>query len=78
MRIESLDHLVLTTPDITKIVEFYTRVLGMEMIEFGDGRIALEFGYQKINLHLVGNELSPHAGNPTAGSLDLCFITKTT
>ena len=51
MQIERLDHLVLTVADIARTCEFYTRVLGMEVVTFGERRTALRFGQQKINLH---------------------------
>ena len=54
MLITALDHLVLTVADIPRSVDFYTRVLGMQKITFGEGRIALLFGQQKINLHNKG------------------------
>ena len=41
VRIDRLDHLVLTVADIDATVEFYTRVLGMEAVTFGTGRTAL-------------------------------------
>lgn len=75
MKIESLDHLVLTVKDINATTSFYSRVLGMETITFGDGRQALSFGEQKINLHQHGREFEPKALQPTPGSADLCFIT---
>jgi catechol 2,3-dioxygenase-like lactoylglutathione lyase family enzyme len=75
MRINRLDHLVLTVKDIKTTVQFYVTVLGMEKEEFGAGRLALKFGNQKINLHQVGNEFEPKADKPTSGSADLCFIT---
>ncbi len=74
MRVDRIDHLVLTVADIDASVAFYQRVLGMRRIEFGDGRIALAFGRQKINLHRLGAEFEPHAGRVAAGSADLCFI----
>lgn len=77
MIIQSLDHLVITTTDIGHTVEFYTRVLGMEVLSFNDGRKALRFGKQKINLHKVNDEFTPHAMKPTSGSTDICFITET-
>ena len=55
MNIERLDHLVLTVADIARTCEFYTRVLGMEVVTFGEGRTALRFGQQKINLHPADN-----------------------
>ena len=75
MRIDRLDHLVLTVTDIDATVEFYTRVLGMKAVTFGAGRTALAFGNSKINLHQVGQEFDPKAHRPTPGSADLCLIT---
>ena len=75
MRIESIDHLVLTVADIEATCRFYESVLGMEVVTFGGGRRALRFGTQKINLHEVGRELDPKAARPVAGSGDLCLIT---
>ncbi len=77
MQIERFDHLVLTVQDIARTCEFYERVLGMQAVTFGDGRKALQFGQQKINLHEVGKEFEPKALKPVAGSADLCFITLT-
>jgi catechol 2,3-dioxygenase-like lactoylglutathione lyase family enzyme len=75
MKIDRLDHLVLTVKNISAACEFYSKVLGMKVITFGDNRKALAFGSQKINLHETGRELEPKAHRPTPGSADLCFIT---
>lgn len=72
--IDHLDHLVLTTAQRQRCIDFYTRVLGMELQAFGTGRLALRFGNQKINLHEQGREFEPKAARPTPGALDLCFI----
>ncbi|WCK56588.1 VOC family protein [Aneurinibacillus sp. Ricciae_BoGa-3] len=77
MRINRLDHLVLTVKNIDTTCEFYQDVLGMEVHTFGSGRKALHFGNQKINLHESGREFEPKAAHPVAGSADLCFITAT-
>jgi len=82
LRVEHLDHLVLTVRDIEVTCAFYQRVLGMEIATFGNGRKALRFGgegreAQKINLHQAGREFEPKAQQPTPGSADLCFITST-
>ena len=77
MRIDHLDHLVLTVADIEATVDFYTRVLGMQAVTFGEGRKALGFGSQKINLHPADREFEPKAQRPTPGSADLCFIVAT-
>lgn len=74
MRVDSLDHLVLTVADVEASVVFYSRVLGMEKVVFGAGRVALSFGGQKINLHPAAAPLKPHARQPTRGSADLCFV----
>ena len=77
MKIDRLDHFVLTVSNIEATVQFYTEVLGMEKVEFGNGRIALIFGQQKINLHQRGHEFEPKAAHVQTGSADLCFITTT-
>lgn len=77
MQLSRLDHLVLTVKDIDVTVDFYVRVLGMKCISFGDGRLALSFGEQKINLHQLGKEFEPKAQHVQAGSADLCFIAAT-
>lgn len=77
--IDHLDHLVLTTSREVACIDFYTRVLGMELETFVGGeppkeRKALRFGNQKINLHVQGAEFEPKAHLPVPGALDLCFI----
>ena len=74
VRIDRLDHLVLTVADIDATVEFYTRVLGMKAVTFGTGRTALAFGRSKVNLHKAGHGFEPKAHRPTPGSADLCLI----
>jgi len=77
MKIDRLDHLVLTVKSIAATCEFYLNALGMGVIIFGENRKALVFGTQKINLHENGKEVEPKAKHPTPGSADLCFITST-
>ncbi len=77
MNITNIDHIVLTVKDIDVTVKFYESVLGMVVETFGEGRIALKFGNQKINLHKHGQEFEPKANKPVPGSEDLCFITET-
>ena len=77
--IDHLDHLVLTTARESACVDFYTRVLGMQLESFIGGtppveRRAFKFGNQKINLHVQGSEFEPKAHLPVPGALDLCFI----
>lgn len=77
MRIIAFDHIVLTVKNIETTCDFYSRVLGMDVHVFGEGRKALVFGEQKINLHQAGAEIKPCAAHPTPGSTDLCLITDT-
>ncbi|OBZ07676.1 MULTISPECIES: VOC family protein [Bacillales] len=75
MIMDRLDHLVLTVQSVAASCDFYSKVMGMKVITFGEGRKALQFGNQKINLHQLGEEFEPKAATPAAGSADLCFIT---
>ncbi len=70
--ISSIDHIVLTVRDLDRAISFYTRVLGMEAVTFANGRRALKFGRQKINLHTLGQETRNYAG---IGSGDVCLVT---
>ena len=74
MTLEKLDHLVLPVSNIDAIATFYTTYLGMEKRIFGDNRVALHFGDQKINLHPAGWDYEPKARVSIPGSADLCFI----
>lgn len=69
-----LDHIVLTTTQLDACLDFYQRVLKMQVITFGEQRYALQFGQQKINIHQYGKEFEPKAHLPVPGALDLCFI----
>lgn len=77
MKITNIDHIVLTVKDVDQTVHFYESVLGMVKETFGEGRVALKFGNQKINLHQHCHEFEPKANEPVPGSEDLCFITET-
>jgi catechol 2,3-dioxygenase-like lactoylglutathione lyase family enzyme len=74
VKIDHIDHVVLTVQDIEVTCAFYSKVLGMKIVPFGAGRIALAFGNQKINLHQAGREFEPKAKRPTPGSADICLI----
>jgi catechol 2,3-dioxygenase-like lactoylglutathione lyase family enzyme len=78
LTIASLDHLVLTVSDISETLAFYKNILGMRAQSFepedGTIRWALCFGRQKINLHQLGQEFTPKAGQVQPGSGDLCFL----
>ncbi len=70
--ISHIDHLVLTVSDIEASIAFYRRTLKMHDSRFGQGRRALHFGSQKINLQRLGQETRNRAA---VGSGDLCLIT---
>lgn len=76
MRIEldRLDHLVMPCGDVESMADFYVRALDMEKVTFGDGRLALHFGGQKINLQTAGAYNGLHAPNHLAGTQDFCLI----
>ena len=75
MRIRAIDHVVLTVRDVDRTLSFYQRALGMTPVSFGEGRRALAFGDQKLNLHQAGREFEPKAAAPTPGAIDLCLLT---
>ena len=72
MKIRSIDHIVLTTANLKNCLAFYEKLLGLRA-EQTNGRYALYFGAQKINIHTRPAEFLPAADYPLAGSLDLCF-----
>lgn len=76
MKIKNIDHFVLTVASIEATCAFYEKILGMKVEVFGEGRKALAFGNQKINLHEMGKEFEPKANKPTSGSADFCLITE--
>lgn len=59
MKLDSLDHLVLTVRNLERTIQFYTNALGMEVVNFGTGRKALSFGHQKINFTNTDGSLNP-------------------
>ena len=78
--IDHIDHVVLTTRDLSSCLRFYSEILGMKIEQFQtptETRIALKFGNQKINVHEWGKEFTPRAHVAAPGTLDLCFIAST-
>jgi catechol 2,3-dioxygenase-like lactoylglutathione lyase family enzyme len=72
--IKSIDHIVITTANLERCLDFYTGALGMRLERFGAGRLALRFGDHKFNVHPPGFDAGIKARTPTPGSLDLCFL----
>jgi catechol 2,3-dioxygenase-like lactoylglutathione lyase family enzyme len=77
IQIDRIDHIVLTVRDLATSRDFYSRVLGMRLLEEPGRPLALHFGNQKIHLHQAGKEFDPKARVPTPGSGDLCLIATT-
>ena len=77
LKIDRIDHVVLTVFDVERTIDFYSRVLGMEAVTFAGGRRGLAFGRQKFNLHQAGREFEPKALKPAPGTMDFCLITET-
>ncbi len=75
--IDRLDHLVITVRDVEATCRFYETVLGMRRETFGEGRVALHFGRQKINVHPYPSPVELVAKDPRPGTVDLCFIAET-
>ncbi|WP_423199948.1 MULTISPECIES: VOC family protein [unclassified Cupriavidus] len=81
LAIDRIDHVVLNVKDVETSAAWYQRVLGMQREDFQSRtgpRVAVSFGQQKINLRPVGEDtVAWFTGvHPTAGSDDLCFITR--
>jgi catechol 2,3-dioxygenase-like lactoylglutathione lyase family enzyme len=81
LTVRRIDHLVLTCRNVKATIRFYTEVLGMKEVTFGNGRKALSFGRQKLNLHPVGQAANGKSGSvaaiaaaPTPGAIDLCLV----
>ena len=72
--VDRIDHVVLNCRDVDATVDWYVRVLGMRREVFGEGRIALVFGNQKINVRPSGAPNWETGAVDAPGSLDLCFI----
>ena len=72
--IDRLDHVVFPVSDVETLAAFYERVLGMRIERFGEGRVAVCFGRQKINLQPAGWDYERKALVHRAGSQDLCLI----
>lgn len=78
--IKDFDHVVLTTANLDKCLDFYTRVIGMRVERYRSGssgdteRVALCFGDRKFNVHPPGFDANLKADKPTPGSLDFCFL----
>ena len=76
--VDRIDHIVINCSDVEITASWFQRVLGMEREEFGEnGRTALKFGGQKINLRPFDADESKWTAsvNTQPGAADLCFVT---
>ena len=74
MRLESIDHLVITTRDLKACLHFYVDILGMEHEIFGEGRHLLRFGREKINIHTRVGQFALAGKHADYGCQDFCLI----
>jgi catechol 2,3-dioxygenase-like lactoylglutathione lyase family enzyme len=70
VRIDRIDHVILRARDVGATCAFYRRVLGMDVVDYEDGRAALRFGRQKINVEPVSGDADMAARE----GLHLCLI----
>ena len=65
MNISHFDHLVLTVADLEATIDFYTRVLGMQAVTFGEGRKAPSSATRRSTCTVPGANSSPRpSGRP--------------
>jgi len=85
VKVNALDHIVINVADVARTVDWYRKVLGMEVKLFDPGhgrtvRTSLVFGHQKINVRPRDADKIEWftAEHAMAGSDDLCFLTAST
>jgi catechol 2,3-dioxygenase-like lactoylglutathione lyase family enzyme len=74
MKVERIDHLVLTVNDVEATCNFYRDVLGMEVEALSARKKALKFGNQKLDLRPKGREFASTAHLTIPGTIDICFV----
>jgi len=85
VKVNALDHIVINVADVVRTVDWYRKVLGMEVKLFDPGHgktvtTSLVFGHQKINVRPRDADKREWftAEHEMAGSDDLCFLTSST
>jgi catechol 2,3-dioxygenase-like lactoylglutathione lyase family enzyme len=85
VKVSAIDHVVINVSDVARSVEWYRKILGMEIRVFDPGegkskRTSLVFGNQKINVRPKNADKVEWftADHQAAGSDDLCFLTAST
>ena len=58
MKLEKIDHVVITVKDLNKTIDFYTNILGMKLEKFSSSldKDQLKIGLSKEKLILCDNE----------------------
>ncbi|MET8085963.1 VOC family protein [Micromonospora sp. NPDC005197] len=71
-----LDHCVIAVTDWARSTAFYRDVLGAQIVDQPDGRVAYRFGDQQLNVHGPGLDVGALvARRPVeAGGSDLCLV----
>jgi catechol 2,3-dioxygenase-like lactoylglutathione lyase family enzyme len=84
-KVNAIDHIVINVVDVERSVDWYRKVLGMEVEVFDPGqgrpaRTSLTFGHQKINVRpRDADKVEWFTSDQTVpGSDDLCFLTSST
>ena len=74
MKIDSIDHVVLTVKDIEKTCEFYSKVMGMEIDVFCEAESSDLWNTEDQSAKTRTREHF-NCDKPTSGSGDICFVT---
>jgi len=74
MKVERIDHLVLTVKDVDETCSFYQEILGMEVETVSPRKKALKFGNQRLELRPKGREFFATAHLTIPGTIDICFV----
>ena len=71
-----LDHVVIAVSVWERSIAFYRDVLGAQVVDHPDGRVAFRFGDQQLNVHGPGLDVGPLVAAPAVvpGGSDLCFV----
>jgi catechol 2,3-dioxygenase-like lactoylglutathione lyase family enzyme len=71
-----LDHSVVAVSDWELSNRFYRDVVGAELVEAGDGRVAYRLNGTQLNVHGPGVDVSDNVARLPVrpGNSDLCFV----
>jgi catechol 2,3-dioxygenase-like lactoylglutathione lyase family enzyme len=71
-----IDHCVIAVSDWARSTAFYREVMGAEVVDHPDGRVAYRFGDQQLNVHGPGLDVGSLVARPAVvpGGSDLCFV----